>query len=208
MPKATFFRLPQEKRESLIAAAHRELARAPFAEVSINRIVKDAGISRGSFYQYFADKTDLIDHMTALYFESTARCARQCLAECGGDIFAAMSLLLERLADMAAANASLSRNLLMYLKARDCTPDFIDAERKTWAELMCACSPSDGASRLRGSTVRELEDSLSILLMTLRSAVASIALHPEGREEARRDFENKLAILKRGLENVAAEGGY
>ena len=53
MPTATFFRLPQEKRERLMDACWAELSRVRFSDVSINRIVSAARIPRGSFYQYF-----------------------------------------------------------------------------------------------------------------------------------------------------------
>ena len=56
MPTATFFRLPQEKRERLMDACWAELSRVRFSDVSINRIVSAARIPRGSFYQYFGGK--------------------------------------------------------------------------------------------------------------------------------------------------------
>lgn len=58
MPKATFFNLPEKKRQSLIKAMELEFSRVPVFEASIANIVKTAGISRGSFYQYFEDKED------------------------------------------------------------------------------------------------------------------------------------------------------
>jgi AcrR family transcriptional regulator len=59
MPTATFRRLPAEKRNRIFRAAVREFSRSHFPEASINRIVKDAGIPRGSFYQYFTGKEDI-----------------------------------------------------------------------------------------------------------------------------------------------------
>ena len=53
MPKATFFRLPKAKQQRLMDAAYQEFARAPFNEASISNIIKQAGIPRGSYYQYF-----------------------------------------------------------------------------------------------------------------------------------------------------------
>lgn len=58
MPKATFFNLPEEKRQLLIKALETEFSRVPVFEASIANIVKMANISRGSFYQYFEDKED------------------------------------------------------------------------------------------------------------------------------------------------------
>lgn len=59
MPKPTFFKLTTEKQESLIKAAKKEFSRVPLYEASISNIIKDAGIPRGSFYQYFEDKEDV-----------------------------------------------------------------------------------------------------------------------------------------------------
>ena len=61
MATERFFKLPAEKQKRILDAAREEFARVPFEEVSINQIIKNAGISRGSFYTYFEDKEDLID---------------------------------------------------------------------------------------------------------------------------------------------------
>ena len=44
MPSKTFFHLPAEKRERLLLAAEEEFARVPYAEASINRMIRAAGI--------------------------------------------------------------------------------------------------------------------------------------------------------------------
>ncbi|MDP4085960.1 MAG: TetR family transcriptional regulator [Bacillota bacterium] len=59
MPKPTFFNLSMEKQELLINAAKKEFSRVPLYDASISNIIKDAGIPRGSFYQYFEDKEDI-----------------------------------------------------------------------------------------------------------------------------------------------------
>ncbi|SEN00131.1 DNA-binding transcriptional regulator, AcrR family [Mesobacillus persicus] len=59
MPSQTFFNLPVDKRKKLIESAESEFIRVPVFEASIANIIKMAGISRGSFYQYFEDKDDL-----------------------------------------------------------------------------------------------------------------------------------------------------
>ncbi len=59
MPKQTFFNLPPDKKEILIKAALKEFSRVPLFEASISNIIQEAGIARGSFYQYFEDKEDI-----------------------------------------------------------------------------------------------------------------------------------------------------
>jgi len=63
MPTQTFINLSKEKKEKIIHFAIKEFASNPFSEVSINKIIKNAKISRGSFYTYFADKYDLLIYL-------------------------------------------------------------------------------------------------------------------------------------------------
>ena len=73
MPKDTFFNLPEDKRELICKVAIAEFAEYPFDQASINRIVAKAGIAKGSFYQYFEDKTDLFLYLARLAGEAKAR---------------------------------------------------------------------------------------------------------------------------------------
>jgi len=59
MPNKTFFNLSDEKRCRIVDAALQEFAAHSFNEASINRIIKNADIPKGSFYQYFKNKEDL-----------------------------------------------------------------------------------------------------------------------------------------------------
>ena len=63
MPKQTFFNLPAEKRETIMNAAIEEFAEYGLENASTNRIVKNSGIAKGSFYQYFEDKQDVFMHL-------------------------------------------------------------------------------------------------------------------------------------------------
>jgi len=70
MPKDTFFNLPEDKRALICDVAIDELAACPFEQASVNRIVAQAGIAKGSFYQYFADKQDLFLYVMQLIGEA------------------------------------------------------------------------------------------------------------------------------------------
>ena len=63
MPKQTFLNLPREKRETIMNAAVEEFAEYGLENASTNRIVKNSGIAKGSFYQYFEDKQDVFIHL-------------------------------------------------------------------------------------------------------------------------------------------------
>ena len=63
MPTETFFKLSEEKKNKIILAAKKELANVNVEEISIKNIVEEAEIARGSFYQYFESKEDLIMYL-------------------------------------------------------------------------------------------------------------------------------------------------
>jgi AcrR family transcriptional regulator len=63
MPKDTFHNLKSDKKDRIIQAAIQEFAQYHYNEANLSRIIKDAGIARGSFYQYFEDKQDLFRYL-------------------------------------------------------------------------------------------------------------------------------------------------
>jgi len=67
MPKPTFHNLPDAKRQRIIDAAIDEFAAVPYAKANLDRIVAAAQISKGSMYQYFANKADLYRYLLTAY---------------------------------------------------------------------------------------------------------------------------------------------
>jgi AcrR family transcriptional regulator len=59
MPRPRFEKLDPEKKRSIIEAASEAFARDGLGGASLNQILAEAGISKGSFYYYFDDKLDL-----------------------------------------------------------------------------------------------------------------------------------------------------
>lgn len=96
MPTATFFRLPEEKRERLIEASWAELTQVRFTDVSINRIIAAARIPRGSFYQYFEDKEDLIRYLLEDMRTYFVDLLRSILTQTRGDLFALPLMAYDR----------------------------------------------------------------------------------------------------------------
>ena len=88
MPTATFFRLPEEKRKRLLEASWAELSQVRVIDMSINHIIAVAHIPRGSFYQYFTDKDDLIRYLLEDIREYFIGQLRDILTDAEGDLFA------------------------------------------------------------------------------------------------------------------------
>ena len=123
MPKATFFRLPKAKQQRLMDAAYQEFARAPFNEASISNIIKQAGIPRGSYYQYFDDKADLYFYLLENVRQRTVAFLQQVMTKHHGDLFAAMSEFFDKVitALTHGPHAALYRNVFLHMDIRSAT---------------------------------------------------------------------------------------
>lgn len=67
MPSKTFYNLSQEKQQKIIDASKKEFSNNLYQDVSLNQIIKNSNISRGSFYMYFTDKEDLYFYLLNEY---------------------------------------------------------------------------------------------------------------------------------------------
>lgn len=90
MPKETFYRLPDEKRERIMAAVEREFLENSFEAASINRIIKEAAIPRGSFYQYFEDKKDIFLYIVSTHKNEAFGFVESFIKDSDGDVFSFM----------------------------------------------------------------------------------------------------------------------
>ena len=69
MPYNAFYKLEQNKQNIILNQAKIEFSNYLFEEASINRIIKEINIPRGSFYLYFKNKEDLYFYMLDTIFD-------------------------------------------------------------------------------------------------------------------------------------------
>lgn len=76
-PNNTFLNLPQQKRNRILDVAAKEFAAKGYQRASLNTIIKQLGISKGSIYQYFKNKEALFlyvfDCLTSLVKETVKK---------------------------------------------------------------------------------------------------------------------------------------
>ena len=83
-------------REAILAATLELLAEgAPFAEISIEQIVRRAGLSRPTFYSYFGDKRQLILELGRRLQEDVAVASEPWLERGEGEIRATLEAVLD-----------------------------------------------------------------------------------------------------------------
>lgn len=194
----TFLRLPEEKRRRFLDAAWEEFTHARFADVSINQIVRRAGIPRGSFYQYFTDKDDLLLYLLEEVRNYVKEEYRQVLRDNGGDIFQAQLDCFDRL---AAGDKILDPVLSRCMK-------FLENNQGVDIQKLLPTRP--GQRLLDGlwdvmdrSGLREQDEEygravFSLLMAALGSACMDAMLCPEDRPSCRRELVTKLEIVRHG----------
>lgn len=86
-PRTTFQNLPGQKRERILEAAVREFAARGYGKASVNTIVAEAGIAKGSVYQYFRNKEDLFLHLADRFVLLVKDAVRRAAAAPATDFF-------------------------------------------------------------------------------------------------------------------------
>jgi TetR/AcrR family transcriptional regulator len=61
VPRPRFAKLSSERQQAILAAAMQEFANHGYERASFNRIIEQAGVSKGAMYYYFDDKEDLFN---------------------------------------------------------------------------------------------------------------------------------------------------
>lgn len=194
MPTSTFFNLPPEKQAKLLRAAVGEFSQKPYGEVPLSKIIAGAGIPRGSFYQYFSDKTDLFVYVLSHYGDKLKQMVFQCLEDCGGDLLALPAALFDAMMEAFAcageeirAVMSIVRHNAGFDAGRMCQPPGL-------AEALLAAARADTLA------LKDPEDrqALAELLLSATGQAVAAAACGQKPELCRDRLERKVALLRRG----------
>lgn len=194
MPTSTFFNLPPEKRAKLLRAAVGEFSQKPYGEVPLSRIIAGAGIPRGSFYQYFSDKTDLFVYVLSHYGGRLKQLVLRCLEDCGGDLLALPAALFDAMMAAFAGAGEEIRGVMAILRhnagfdaGRMCQPPGL-------AEALLAAARTDTLA------LKDPEDRQALAELLLTATGQAVAAAACGQDPAlcRERLERKVALLRRG----------
>lgn len=197
MPTETFLRLPQEKRNRFLDAAWEAFTDVAFADVSINQIVRQAGIPRGSFYQYFADKEDLFFLLMGDVHDHFVREMGRLLREAGGDMFAMALLSYDYfLCRDGRPNRALGR-CLRILRANPGL-DVLKLVSGEYEKM-----PEELWTQMELSAFRRQDrdfgwQAFSLTILALSGAIMSGLTRPENAPAYRSELEERLDIIRRG----------
>ncbi len=200
MPTETFFRLPEAKRETLLRCARQEFARVPYPDASINRIIHAAGIPRGSFYMYFADKADLFLHLMDQFVDTFTQTVCRLLEEEGGALFPAFRRLFDHLQDRCVTGCREGRaaEVITILRRNVGMPHTMAMGQSYGRRFLSQLLPRLDRARLSLEGEEELENGLRILLSVTLPLLCEGVL-AEDPEPVRARYQSYLTILERGM---------
>ena len=196
--------MPEEKKKAIRDAAMEECIRVPFEKVSINKIIQNAGISRGSFYTYFEDKRDLVRYIFSDTADKLKFFWTKSVVTHGGDLWIASEELLDQ-----AIIFSQKGKMFQMMQSIVLYQDF----DKLFAEI----HGSNGVGEEKGNEILEAlyevtdkekfhkidMDSFGILVsMIMGCVMESIGWynrHMESEENIKKIFREKLEILQHGI---------
>ena len=200
MIKKTFYNLPYEKRKRITDAVIKEFMERPNEKVSINRIIKTAEISRGSFYQYFDDKVDLIEIITKTMFDESSNKAKEILKLSCGDLFVMYIKMFDYFDDYSSQKQTMKimRNIVDSFKAND---DLVSECLKNRFNI--ALSNNEiylmvDRQNLKFQDNESVKCLIEILTQVLKNAIFDVFVAGSDREEVRERLIKKIDIIKQG----------
>lgn len=204
MPTERFYRLPEVKRRTILEAAKKEFARVPFEKASINQIIHNADISRGSFYTYFEDKQDVLRCILEEAREKMEKVCRDALEDYEGDYLKMLERMFDHFVktlqqtketlDMAKNVFSYQENAKLIGMGEFPRPDIeaIESEPIFW---IWSCVDR---SKMRWNDVSHFKTLTSLGMSALLISVKQYYEYPDSLEQARKNFHAALEMLRRG----------
>ncbi|MEK6263643.1 MAG: TetR/AcrR family transcriptional regulator [Clostridium sp.] len=203
MPTETFLNLHHDKKNKIINAIKMEFARVPFEKVSINKIVQEADISRGSIYMYFEDTMDMVTYVLSSYHDEVISIIKESLKQNSGNIFAVFNDILRFTAEFGTAkeNIALCMNIFSNQTVQnDILLQFSNFNR-TRDYYLWFMQYVD-TKNLNIQNTKDVYDIIEILISVTQRATVDIFLNIERKDEIIEDYKNKITILKRGILHV------
>lgn len=200
MIKQTFYNLPDYKRQRVINAVVDEFANAESDKVSINHIVQNADISRGSFYQYFDDKLDLVEVLIRSFIDKSIDDVRRAIVSSDGDIFYTFECMYDVIIRFSEDEKQkrVLKNLISNVRANNnLVSDYIIKRYKGIDSLI---NITDEFSR-KGFRFKSDEDMIllqQILTSVLKNAIYNYYVFDADAEETKKRYLRKLYIIKQG----------
>lgn len=198
MPTKTFYNLPEDKREKLMTAIRAEISRAHVDEISINKIIHAAKIPRGSFYQYFENKEDMLHYLLLEYHDLLFACAHKSLNDNDGDLFQMLIDIFDFTYSYVMEDHIFFKNLFSDIRI---DVGFYEVEKteNIFDGLKEEITPNVNKEHMNIQSETDFDNMCDMLLLITGEAFASTFFDTTRHDDIRDKYIAKLRILKRGF---------
>lgn len=197
MPSSTFNKLSKEKKIRIIKAATKEFSNYTLMDASINRIIKDACISRGSFYMYFQDIQDIYKYTISIFTKKIEEAFQKFLAKNKGDLFQSLIDIYDYIIETGTkkANRAICKKIFINLSL----PSMHQAIEKKESPIFQDAMKLIETAKLNIEHEEEIYHMMGILFSLMMRFVVSVLVMEEEKKETRRQFLLSLHLLKNGF---------
>ena len=199
MPTTTFFNLSKEKQNKIMEASKKEFARVLLKDASINKIIKDAEISRGSFYTYFKDINDLYIYSLNQYKRRFQNILKQTLEITHGDLITTTYKVYEEIITSCTKEKEIFKNIFLNINYNVSIRTRIECssleERYNLIELINKID----TKKLNIETEEELFYIIDIIIGFVIHGLIEIFLDNKNPEIIKQKIDKQLEILQKGI---------
>lgn len=201
MPTTTFLNLAEEKQNNIIEASLKEFKRVLLKDASINKIIKDANIPRGSFYNYFEDINDLYVYSIGKYKSDFIKILEQSLEEKKGDLIETTIIIYDKIIQnwTKDENKQLIKNIFLNLNYNILIKNKLECEQYNDRFKLIELLEKIDKTKLNIKLEEELLYIIDIIIGFIMHGFIEIFLDNKEPSEIRTKIEKQLEILKRGI---------
>ena len=199
MPKDTFIKLPEDKKEKILKAAKKEFSRTSIDKASIQNIIQDAGIPRGSFYQYFEDKEDILYYLMKEHANKMNEKMEDTLRNSNGDIFQMFIKMYEYFTTehIDKEDKEFIKNIFQNLRTDDYL--FFDKIHKIKPKNIVEFYDLVDKNKYKIETKEDFKI-ITKMLCTITEKAVAVSFRYSSKEEAKNNYLKQLEILKYGIQ--------
>ncbi|PAT02304.1 hypothetical protein CI105_02885 [Candidatus Izimaplasma bacterium ZiA1] len=198
MPNETFFNLNIEKQNKIMEAANNEFKRVALDKVRISNIIQEAGIPRGSFYQYFEDLNDLFVYFVNKFQDEREQTLIEIAKNIKGDLF---DFILEQFAvDYKSFYFKKNHKLMMNIyKGFSLIPDLEEYYIKRRKKFVLNVLKEVNLKNIKYDNEDDLVKTFDLIQSLKKRVFMNSTWNNLTKEEALEEFKWFIDLIKNGI---------
>ena len=198
-----FYTIRERKKNNILDAIEKCMQTQNYDKLSINDIVVAADISRGSFYNYFADKSDAVDTLVKEKINGLFNNFKECIVACNGNLFDGVYLGYNQVKDNLKNKIfrTIMKNLKFFVEigTKIIYSDEYENDMVSFIDWLID-NTNEGKEIL--NTREKMANVVDLFISLLSNIVLKIVISDfKNNEEMNSGFDYKFNIIKVGVIN-------